>query len=74
MQGIEEIRAELGDKTIMKKTDAPQFFEGVEGDPGMENSIIKRYMDNPREYKEKLERYQVMAKDIKEQQEKLKKQ
>jgi hypothetical protein len=29
MQGIEEIKTELGDKTIMKKTDAPQFFEKV---------------------------------------------
>lgn len=50
MQGIDEIRQELGDKTIMKKTDAPQFFEGLKCDQNKVDKVVQMYQDDPKLY------------------------
>jgi hypothetical protein len=55
MQGIQEIKQELGNKIIMKKSDAPQFFNDTFVDESEISAIIEKYQTYPEYYKSKLE-------------------
>ena len=60
VQGIEEIKAELSDKNVMKKTEdnmKPQFFDNLEADQNDLDEIEHKYKYNDfhiKYYKSKL--------------------
>jgi hypothetical protein len=50
----------------MKKTDAPQFFEGLECDHTKVEKVVQMYIDDPKLYVTKLENHKVILKEMKE--------
>jgi hypothetical protein len=58
MQGIEDIKRELGDKTIMKKNDAPQFFSDTIVDEDEISALLHKYTSDPSLYKEVLDQHE----------------
>ena len=58
----------------MKKTDAPQFFEGLKCDHSKVEKVVQQYINDPKLYITKLENHKVILEEMKQSQEKLKKQ
>ena len=50
----------------MKKTDAPQFFEGLKCDHSKVEKVVQMYIDDPQLYITKLEKHKVILEEMKE--------